>query len=318
MSARRRVYRVSPQERLTHLRAAPFFRSLPTRDLVPFAEVASEEPHRRGAELVRRGAPPSAFHVLVEGEAVVRRNRVTVRRVGPGCPIGLLALLAREERDTEVVAVTPALTLSLDAATFFGLLEERFGAFLHVLRATASQLEHERIAAGLGRALRSAPHVEGTHDVDDVVDRFIALRGAAPFSDEGLFGLWHLARRAETLELARGDVLTTQGEPSDTLVVLTKGRVAARRDDREIATFGPGDAVGAVALLANLARSYGTVATSDVSGIVVGREQLLDVFEDHFELGASLLAQIARAVLDVTESRARREGALPSGFERLS
>ncbi|MEQ8976859.1 MAG: cyclic nucleotide-binding domain-containing protein [Deltaproteobacteria bacterium] len=316
---RPRAYRVSPQERMTHLRSAPFFRALPTRDLVPFAELASERSHRRGTAIVERSTAPRGFHVLVEGEAVMRRRRLTVRRVGAGCPIGLLALLAREERDTEVVAVTPALTLSLDAAVFFGLLEERFDAFLHVLRATASQLVYERNVVGLARALRaSRSRTNRGVDADDAVDRFIGLRRAAPFGDDGLFGLWHLARRARTVTFERGDRLIAEGEPARTLFVLTDGDVEIDRDGRGLATLGAQDTLSAVELLAQEPRAYGAVANTSGAAIVVDREELFDVFEDHFELGTSFLARISRAVLDLMEARARREDELPSGFDRLS
>jgi CRP/FNR family transcriptional regulator, cyclic AMP receptor protein len=93
--------------------------------------------------------------------------------------------------------------------------------------------------------------------VDDVV---ADLRRTALFAgvDRGL--LEPLAGRAVLRRFARGQVVFTEGEPSDHLYVVRQGRLrvlvrSARGDEMTLSVLGPGDALGELSMIDGRPRS---------------------------------------------------------------
>ena len=86
----------------------------------------------------RRGTGHEAY-VIVDGEAVVRRNGRDVTTFGPGDHFGELALLDGGPRTATVVASTPVRLLVLGQREFSGALDEVPG-LAHKLMATMASL----------------------------------------------------------------------------------------------------------------------------------------------------------------------------------
>ena len=75
------------------------------------------------------------------------------------------------------------------------------------------------------------------------------LRGLAPFALLPTPELEALALRLQRRECATGAVVVRQGEPGTTFFVIDSGSLAVAVDDLEVATLGPGDSFGEIALL---------------------------------------------------------------------
>ena len=90
-----------------------------------------------------------------------------------------------------------------------------------------------------------------------------------------------LARAATRVHEPKGMVFSKEGERGDELVVLLEGTVEVRHGDTVLATLGPGDHFGEMALLDDAARrSAGVVATTPVVVAYVSRhhfDALLEV-----------------------------------------
>jgi CRP-like cAMP-binding protein len=77
-----------------------------------------------GTDLVREGEPGDALFLILEGEAVVKREGHDVGRVGPGSHFGELAILDGAPRSATVVAATDVKVAVLGIRMFRTLLRE--------------------------------------------------------------------------------------------------------------------------------------------------------------------------------------------------
>jgi CRP/FNR family transcriptional regulator, cyclic AMP receptor protein len=84
---------------------------------------------------------------------------------------------------------------------------------------------------------------------------------------------------ATQLDEPQGKVLIREGEPGRDFFVLVEGTAEVRRGNRRVATLGPGDFAGEIALLTNAPRTATVKTTSPVSVLRVttkGFTALLD------------------------------------------
>ena len=78
--------------------------------------------------------------MVVEGEAVVKRNNRVVSSLGPGDAIGELALLDHGPRTATVEAATPMTVLVLSAREFSGVLDDVPGLSHKLMGALAARV----------------------------------------------------------------------------------------------------------------------------------------------------------------------------------
>jgi CRP/FNR family cyclic AMP-dependent transcriptional regulator len=83
--------------------------------------------------------------------------------------------------------------------------------------------------------------------------------------------LAQVAAIAQQVSRRDGDVLIKEGEPGQDFFVLVEGTVEVRKGQRRVATLGPGDFVGEIALLTDAPRTATVRATSPVSALVLTR-----------------------------------------------
>ena len=111
------------------------------------------------------------------------------------------------------------------------------------------------------------------------------------------------------VELARGDVLFTEGQPGDRLYVISEGKIKLGRsssDGREnlIAVLGPGEMFGELSLFDPGPRSLGASAVSDSVVYELGHDALLRVLEANPGVAKHLLTALARRLRRTNEALA--------------
>jgi CRP-like cAMP-binding protein len=132
---------------VTHLSEVWMFSKCSKRDLQHIARELEVLPFDDGTPIVSQGSAGDAFFVLLDGEAVVRRNGRKVNELSQGAFFGELALLDPAPRNADVVARGPVTVARLKVAPFRKLLHE-------------VPAMNERLLAGLARRLRDADRRE--------------------------------------------------------------------------------------------------------------------------------------------------------------
>ena len=100
------------------------------------------------------------------------------------------------------------------------------------------------------------------------------------------------------LDRPAGKKLTTEGQPGSEFLIVLDGEVEVRQGDRVIATCGPGDYLGEIALLDERPRTATVVATTAVSVEVLGRREFVSLLAEVPELAAQIKARGAERLAD--------------------
>lgn len=114
----------------------------------------------------------------------------------------------------------------------------------------------------------------------------------------GLFGelnkrqMKKLASIADLVSVPEGRDLVTEGARGRELLVLVEGAADVQRGERSIATLGPGDAIGEMALLDRQPATATVVATEPCELVVIEGRQFTALLDDLPGLAQSLLATL--------------------------
>src|SRR4029078_13056180 len=107
-----------------------------------------------------------------------------------------------------------------------------------------------------------------------------------------------VARRAEDVKVAAGKGLISAGGPGHEFVVILDGPARVTRQGKNIATLGPGDAFGELALLERAPRNSTIVADTDMELVVVGQRAFADLIDAVAGFARKLLAGMAKRLRD--------------------
>ena len=72
-----------------------------------------------------------------------------------------------------------------------------------------------------------------------------------------------------------GEIIMRQGRPGDTYLAIASGEIAIEVDERPVATCRAGEGIGEIALLRNVPRTATAIATTPVTGYLLGRDDFL-------------------------------------------
>lgn len=125
---------------LDHLASVPLFSACTRKDLQKIARASNEITVDAGRVLTDQGDAGREAFVIIEGEAVVKRNQRKIATVGPGEAVGELSLLDHGPRTATVEASTPMTLLVLSTREFSGVVDEVPGLAHKLMAALASRI----------------------------------------------------------------------------------------------------------------------------------------------------------------------------------
>lgn len=129
--------------------------------------------------------------------------------------------------------------------------------------------------------------------MDEVLARAGIFQGVQPSAVAAL------AQQLEPVTFSRGQVVFTEGEPGETLYIITSGKVKIGRksvDGREslLTLMGPSDMFGELAIFDPGPRTSTVTALSEVQAVMMHRRVLRNWISDRPEIAEQLLRVLAR------------------------
>ena len=102
-----------------------------------------------------------------------------------------------------------------------------------------------------------------------------------------------VARAARTVAAGAAEELVREGEPGDEFFLILDGTATVRRNGRKVASLGPGDYFGELAILDGARRSATVVADGPATLLVLAGRDLVAALEEAPGLSAKLLVAMA-------------------------
>jgi CRP-like cAMP-binding protein len=113
------------------------------------------------------------------------------------------------------------------------------------------------------------------------------------FSTSSAKDLRTIRKALEEITVPPGRLLTDQGSIGLEFFLIVAGQASVRRNNRKVATLGPGQYFGELALLDRRPRSASVTSDTDMTLLVLGQRQFNGVLEAVPALSRKLLSAMA-------------------------
>lgn len=130
------------------------------------------------------------------------------------------------------------------------------------------------------------------------VEQIHALRSLFGMQGVSTPALAALAAHATPVRIAKGQRIAAEGQPVLDLYFVMEGELATYRSGKPLGAFGPRSVVGALASFAREVDGFECTATRDTVALALHAEEVLEIFEDHFEMMHAVLRALSRESID--------------------
>lgn len=113
------------------------------------------------------------------------------------------------------------------------------------------------------------------------------------FSSASKQELAEIASIADEVDLPEGKVLIKEGDSGREFIVLIEGTADIERGGRPVASIGPGDFVGEIALIAKTPRNATITTTSPVRALVITDRAFRQLLEHSPQIAVVVLTALA-------------------------
>jgi CRP/FNR family transcriptional regulator, cyclic AMP receptor protein len=108
-----------------------------------------------------------------------------------------------------------------------------------------------------------------------------------------------VAKASDEVNLPAGRVLCEQGTIGREAFVIVDGEAEVRRNNRKVATLGPGSYVGELALLDHGPRTATVTTTSDVTVLVLGAREFSGLLDEVPSISHKLMKALAHRIREL-------------------
>ena len=148
------------------------------------------------------------------------------------------------------------------------------------------------------------------------VERVIVLRHADLLKDVGPRHLLALAELAHEVEIAAGDTLYGEDDPSDVLYLVVEGRVRLSAAGRTISEVGANESFGTWALVDDSGRGQQAVCTEDGLLLALHRDEFYDVAAADLTVLIQVVRALARRLRELVAERPEEARVESEGVEK--
>lgn len=124
-----------------------------------------------------------------------------------------------------------------------------------------------------------------------------AICGVPLFAECTRKDLEHMATIADEVDIREGKEITAEGTPGREFFVILEGTAEVRRKGRRVATLGPGDFFGEIALVSRRLRTATVKATSPVRALVITDRAFRRLLDENPQIQSKVLKALAERVL---------------------
>ncbi len=108
-----------------------------------------------------------------------------------------------------------------------------------------------------------------------------------------------VAKAGDEITMTAGTLIVDQGQTGREAFVILDGDVLVKRNNRKIATLGPGDVVGELSLLDHGPRTATAICETDCTLLVIDQRRFLGVLDTVPAIGHKLMARLAGRIRDL-------------------
>jgi CRP/FNR family cyclic AMP-dependent transcriptional regulator len=110
-----------------------------------------------------------------------------------------------------------------------------------------------------------------------------------------------IGKASDEVSVSAGKEVVTEGQVGHEFFLILDGKAAVKRKGRKVATFGPGDYFGEIALLDKGVRSATVVTETPATLLVLGQREFSGVLDEVPALAHKLLTNMAARLRDADE-----------------
>ena len=169
----------------------------------------------------------------------------------------------------------------------------------------ASRDDDAFVAACAGAVIERRDGKDGmarTGTTMPAIERVLFLRRVPLFDELAPADLGAIAEVAQERSFADGELLASEGELGDELLIVASGTVRVEAGGSEIARRGPGEVVGEMSLITRGPRMASLVADGDVRAIRIGRREFESMIHDRPDIGIGVMRVLAQRLAEARPS----------------
>jgi CRP/FNR family transcriptional regulator, cyclic AMP receptor protein len=125
------------------------------------------------------------------------------------------------------------------------------------------------------------------------------------FSELSSRELRDVAKLMTPVQVRAGRDLTVEGEPGREFMIILEGTATVRRNGRVIATLGPGDFFGEMAVIAGVPRTATVTADTDMTLEALNRREFSTLLDESPKLAKKILVGAVKRLYELEEGIVR-------------
>jgi CRP-like cAMP-binding protein len=125
------------------------------------------------------------------------------------------------------------------------------------------------------------------------------LRTVSLFSGCSTKELEKVAKASDEIHMTAGTLIVDQGQTGREAFVVLEGDIEIKRNNRKVATLGPGAVVGELSLLDHGPRTATAVCATDCTLLVIDQRRFLGVLDSVPAITHKLLASLAARIREL-------------------
>lgn len=131
------------------------------------------------------------------------------------------------------------------------------------------------------------------------VERIHTLRGMFGVTGPSTSALAALAAQLSAVRMPKGMIVRQVGGPGSVIYFVLDGELVVERDGKPFGVFGPRSVVGVLPAFARDPSTFVATVTQDATALRLRFEDMLEVFEDHFDMLQSALTAMSRNTIEL-------------------